>query len=213
LARFRKAKPSGDDELKDWHAIGAWLASPDRQDWRELLGIFSKLLDPAKNDPVGEAAAFLKKDDFEIQIKAVNLSIPNNLPQGPLTPGDALLIHFQPHENAANRITLTYRINKSASVDGTREKSYRFVLDKGDGRFTFKPGDEFSAELHLVKGAKVWQFSWANSRTASYAFDALTREPFIHAVGPLDRSTLADGVRLAIDGTFPSVLELLPKVR
>jgi len=213
LAKYRQLRPSGEDTPKDWNDIADWLLQPELKQWHELTTFLSKLLEPAAGDPVETTAEFLRKKTFDIQIRFVTLSIPNNLPQGPLAPTELLKVHLRTQGTPSIRSTLAFRIIKGETVEGTRDKKYRYVLDEGDGRLTFKPGDEFGAELRAMKGDKPWQFTWLSSRTASFAFEALSRPPTLQPVGSDDRGPSADGVTLLIEGKFPTVPALIPDVR
>ena len=177
------------------------------------MSVVARLIDPMAAEPVTAAAEFFQKKSFDLQIRSIVLSIPTNLPQGPLTPGDRLQIHMTPQGVNTVRTTYSYRIKNSATQEGTRDKKYTFELEGGDGRISFTPGDEFRAELRLTKDDKAWQFTWANHRAAAYSFEAIQREPVLHPVGPADRGALADGVTLSVDGKFPTVPALLPDVR
>jgi hypothetical protein len=213
LTKYRQIRPSGEDTAQDWSQIGSWLLGPELRRWHELTAFMAKLLEPGAEDPVTATADFLQKKSFEMQLKALTLSIPNNLPQGPLLPADTLQVYLRPQGPMTVRTTLSFRLNKGETVDGARDKKYRFVLEEGDGRLTFKPGDEFGAELRLTKGDKTWQFTWQNSRTASYAFETLSRPPNLQIAGGMDRGTAAEGVMLSVDGKFPVVPSLIPDVR
>ena len=205
---------AGEDTAADWHAVAKWLLSDPMKDWHDLLAFMTKLLDPSLPDPVVALASFLQKDQFDVQIRELRLSIPNNLPQGSLTPADMLTLHFRPRGEKTIGTTLSYRLDKAATEDNAREKKYRFVIDSGDGKLTFKPGDELTAQLRLTKGSRTWQFSWANHKTAAYSLEALVREPFLHEAGSVERMTIADGVSLTVvDGLFPSIPVLLPDLR
>jgi GTPase SAR1 family protein len=211
--QFRHDKPTGDDAPRDWRTIADWIVTPALKDWHELLATIAKMLDPLSADPVAEAAVFLKKDSFDIQLRALTVNIPKDLPQGLLTPAETMQVYLKPQGPNTIRSTLVFRIDKSATIDGAREKKFRFVLEEGDGKLLFKPGDDFGAELALSKGTKNWEFVWSNASTASYAFDALIREPNLRPAGATERGSLADGVSMIVDGRFPTVPALLPVVR
>lgn len=225
LARMRQGKPAGEDTPRDWKEIADWLISPSLREARELFAFVAHLLDPTAKDPISAAAEFLhepqdashrtgsQKPSFEIDIKALTLTIPNNLPQGPFIPGEELYVFLRPQGATATRQTLTLRIDRSATVEGVRDKQYHYKLTDREGVLRFKPFDEFGAELNLKKGEKVWQFIWSNARTSSYAFESLKNAPLVTAGGSSERGTQADGVTLAIEGKFPSVPALLPDVR
>jgi hypothetical protein len=213
LDKLRTAKPTGDDATRDWHEIADWLMSPGLQDWRELLGYVARLLDPLAEDPAAAAANFLRKKRFDMQLRALTVSIPKNLPEGPLLPSDTMQVHVRPR-GASTARSLSFRIDKGATVEGTRDKKYRFEAEgEGEGRLDYEPGDQFGAELPLMKGGKNWEFIWSNSATTSFTFDCLAREPYLRMAGATERGSLADGVTVTVDGRFPTIPALLPDVR
>jgi 50S ribosome-binding GTPase len=212
LDKLRELRPSGPDKPNDWKEIGTWLTSPSLQGWRDLLGFAAKLLDPTAEDPATAAASFMQKDSFDMQLKALTVHIPTNLPQGTMVPGETMRIHFEPRDGKSERITLSFRIDRSATVEEVREKKYRFNLEGGDGKLIFKPGDAFDAELPLTKGMKAWEFIWSKSGTASFAFGCLTREPLLRAADATEGGSIAEGVTVSIDGRFPAIPALLPNV-
>ena len=226
LARMRQGKPAGEDTPRDWKEIADWLISPEMREARELFTFVARLLDSAAEDPISATAEFLhgpqnaahrtesQKSSFEIKIKALTLTIPNKLPQGPFIPGEDLYVFLRPQGATATRQTLTLRIDRSATVEGTHDKQYQYkLMDDREGVLRFRPFDEFGAELNLKKGDKVWQFIWSSARTSSYAFESLKNAPFVTAAGLSERGTQADGVTLGIEGKFPTVPALLPDTR
>jgi hypothetical protein len=212
LDKLRQIRPSGPDTASDWKEIAAWLTSPPLQDWRDLLGFAAKLLDPAGEDPVTAAPSFLQKDSFDMQLKALTVRIPANLPQGMMAPGETMQVHFHPQDGKREPVTLSFQIDRSAIVEEAQGKKYRFNLEEGDGKVVFKLGDAFDAELPLMKGMKAWAFIWSKSGTASFAFDCLTREPLLRAANDAGGGSVADGVSASVDGRFPVVPALLPNV-
>ncbi len=212
LEKLRQIRPSGPDTPSDWKEIAGWLTSPPLQGWRDLLGFAAKLLDPAGEDPVTAAVSFLQKDSFDMQLKALTVRIPANLPQGTMVPGEAVQVHFHPRDGKSERITLSFRIDRSATVEEAQGKKYRFNLEEGDGKVVFKPGDAFDAELPLMKGMKAWAFIWSKSGTASFAFGCLTREPLLRPSDAKEGGSIAEGVSVSVDGRFPGVPALLPNI-
>jgi hypothetical protein len=84
---------------------------------------------------------------------------------------------------------------------------------EGAGTLTYKPLDEFGADLNLKKGDKVWQLVWSEARTATFAFESLNQPPLIGPAGSAERGSPAQGVALTIDGKFPEVPTLIPDLR
>ena len=210
LNRFREIRPRGDDEWADWQMIAPWLQSPELKDWRELVGLLAHIFDPKAADPVATTAAFLKTNRIELQIKAVTITLPNNLPQGAFTSEGEFKITQQYQGKNAGQNVLMFKLKDTKNA--TREKSYRFEIEKGEGRILFKPGDRLSAELRLARANKDWQLTWSNARTACYGFECLQREPLLRLVDAKEKGVLVDGVRIQIDGLLPTVPELLPDV-
>ncbi|MCE9532820.1 MAG: hypothetical protein K8T89_17115 [Planctomycetes bacterium] len=211
LAKFRQIRPTGDDTHADWKEIATSILTPPLQDWRALLGFVTKLLDPLAEDPATSTAKFLNKESFELQIKSVSLTIPNNIAQGPFTPEDDLRVIQQFQSGGKN--TMVLRLDKAATVTGAVNKKYRFNIEKGEGKLLCKPGDAISAELGLLKGSKAWQFTWSSSRTVAYTFESLNREPFLKTAESAERGSLADDVTITVDVALPVIPEMLPEVR
>jgi GTPase SAR1 family protein len=213
LDKLRELTPSGDDSPRDWQALAAWLMTPPLRDFRELLDFVSKLLDPTHEAPVAEAAGFLRQASFDIQLRRLTVVVPNNLPQGIMQPGGPLQVHWRPQGPNAVGATLMFRLDKKSVVEDARERKFTFILEEGDGKVLFKPGDEFSAELPLLKAGKEWEFVWSHAPTASFAFACLTREPILRTAMAKERGSIAEGVTVTIDGRFPVVPALLPDLR
>ena len=92
--------PSGDPAAPDketrarWRPVREWLKAPaELAGWRGLAWTLARLADPAAAEPVNDLASFLDKDTFLIDIKTINLIIPDALEIRPLT-GEALSAHF-----------------------------------------------------------------------------------------------------------------------
>ena len=213
LQRFRQSKPNGDDTPNDWREIAAWLKSPSVQEFRQLIAYVAQVFDAAAEDPAAAAIAFLERPSFELQLKELTLTIPNNIPQGPFVPGEELYVFLRPQGATSVRATLSFRIDRNLTTEGVRDKRYRYKLTQGEGTLAFKPLDEFGAELNLKKGDKIWNLIWSNARSASYAFESLMRPPALSSADSMERAATADGVTLTIEGKFPAVPALLPEVR
>ena len=213
VSKLRQVRPTGDDERRHWKEIAAWLLSQSLQEWHDLLGFVSKLLDPASDDPVSAAAAFLNKDSFEMDIRAVTVTIPKQPPLDVMQPGAEFQIHWKPKGKDAAKTTLTFALDRSRTVDGPRDKRAHYLLKEGSGQFVFKPGDGFSGEQQLTRVAKTWLFVWSNERAASFAFDALAREPYMELPGAKEHGVTAEGVTLSVEGRFPTVPVLVPDAR
>ena len=91
--------------------------------------------------------AFLRKDTFDLELKALTVTIPKNLPQGPVAPEDPLQVHHRSQGEKPVDTVLSFHIDKNATVEEARERRYRFNLEKGEGKLIFKPGDQFDAHL------------------------------------------------------------------
>jgi hypothetical protein len=92
--------------------------------------------------------------------------------------------------------------------------TYRFAPTL-EGIIAYRPGEGFTAELPLTDGDTKYVLRWTDSRTVTYQFEKLTREPVIVPDGPGAVPQQATGVRVTVapDATTFRVPELLPDVK
>ena len=148
----------------------------------------------------------------ELDIREIKLRIPDNLGDGLIRPaGDLTITHRHGEKGELVRLVLKVR------ADPLREKQtviYTFAAS-ASAKISFHPGDEFFADLAVRQGDREMKFTWSSTRTASYKFERLAREPRLHE--PAQKSVegiVAEGVTATVsEGKFPSVPPLIPLVR
>ncbi|HJZ90467.1 MAG TPA: hypothetical protein VKE40_06310, partial [Gemmataceae bacterium] len=212
LDRLKAINPTGREIAADWPRLAEYLLSAPLQDWRELTAFVAKLADPSGDDPVLATASFLRRESFDLDVRKVRLRIPDTLSDVIVRPaGDLVLVYRKAEGGEALRVTLR------PDGDPQRDKQtmvYQFIA-AGDARFTYRPGDAFSAELPVRKGDRDLRLTWAEPRAQSFQFEALVREPRLHAADQSSREGVtAEGVTTEVtDGKFPVVPPLVPAVR
>jgi hypothetical protein len=210
LERVKLLNTSGTEVAADWPKVGDFLMSPPLQDWRELTSYLARLAEPTAEEPVQATAAFLKRASFELEIKRVRVRIPDTLSDAPVRPsGDLLIAHRRPGSEAT---LLSLRPEGEPQRD-KQSLAYTFAAT-GNGIITYHPGETFFAELPTRKGDRDLKLTWASSRTMSYQFERLMREPRLHAPDQSNvEGLLADGVTVnVVDGKLPAVPPMVPIV-
>jgi hypothetical protein len=220
--QYRKLYPDGAETHQRWLAVADWLPkAPELQDWRELAIVLARLSDPGTEDPVTALEKFLRRDRFELDLRGLQLTIPDDLKDQRFRPQGPLVISVQDAQQPVRK--LTFRL---ADVEGTRDPrrrvtTYAFNVE-GTNVAAVRPGEAVWADVLLRDaGGSEWQFSWwANgNRSAVYQFERLTLPPRLHRPsqdGPqISAGDLAVGVGLTPvpGGGIPRVPDLLPAVR
>jgi GTPase SAR1 family protein len=216
LIRSEGNRNSRPDSLTDWASLATptgLLAKPELQDWGRLLRLLLRWADPNRPDvdPVSEFAAFVKKERFEWTVGRLDVTLPNALRVRVLKPtGDWKLTVTPP--SGPPRIT-TFSAAGSPEVMSDAV-TYRFAPTL-EGIIAYRPGEGFTAELPLTDGDTKYVLRWTDSRTVTYQFEKLTREPVIVPDGPGAVPQQATGVRVTVapDATTFRVPELLPDVK
>src|SRR5262245_15102888 len=210
LARLKAINPTDREIPADWPRVAEYLLS--LTEYRELTAFVAKLADPDADDPVHATAFFLRRETFDLDIRRVRLRIPDTLSDAIVRPaGNLTIVHRKADGGEPVRITLR------PDGEPQRDKQslvYSFVV-AGPSTLTYRPGDPFLAELPVRKGDRDLKFTWANSRTTSYQFERLVREPRLHTPEQSHaEGVVAEGVTTEVtDGKFPMVPPLVPVVR
>jgi GTPase SAR1 family protein len=214
--RLRADNPTGPERHTDWLQIADWIMSPSVREWRELATILAKLLNPSAEDPALTLAGFLRKPAFDIELRKLKLRIPDNLRGQRLRPAGPLVVYYRgaADENAPYAPIRFKQVGEPARDPEGAALSYTFQLEEGDGKFRYKPGDIFWADLRLKEGDRDWQLTWARRRSASYQFERLTTEPSLHdPQRDISTGEFAEGVQITVtDGKLPAIPALLPEV-
>jgi hypothetical protein len=211
LDRYMSLNTSGREEPTDWPRVGEYLLSPPLQEWRELVGFLNRMLDPTAENPAEATAAFLRRTSFELDPRRIRVRIPDTLSDSPIRPaGDLVLAHRPAAGGEPARLSLR------PDGEPQRDKQTLVYTFVGSGpAITYRPGDTFFAELPVRKGDRDLKLTWASSRTMSFQFERLAREPRLHAPEQSNvEGLLASGVTAAVtDGAFPVVPPMVPVVR
>jgi hypothetical protein len=210
LDKLKGLNISGKEEPADWPRVGEYLLSPTLAEWRELVAYLNRLMDPAAEDPVQATAAFLRRTSFDLDPRRVQVRIPDTLSDAPVRPaGDLVLVYQKAAGGEPVRITLR------PTGEPQRDKQSVVYTFAGGSPVTYRPGDTFYAELPVRKGDTDLKFTWASSRTLSFQFERLVREPRMHTPEQSNvEGSPADGVVTTVtDGKFPTVPPMVPLVR
>ena len=217
LARFRKFDPNNEESPERWAYVAEALPSADDAPptWLKLAAILARVQDPpASINPVADLRAFLKKDSFPLWARTLQLEIPASVGNRPL-PGAQLRITIGRRKSAATEVMVFDLIDT-----GGPPQTPTFLFQRKDrSSVLYLRGDNLKAELVVDNGQ---QFTWNLSRTMSYQFEVIYREPWKHR----ERGTAEEGTRLkfvrlrVLDVSapgepppWPQVPDLLPDVR
>jgi hypothetical protein len=219
--QYLKLFPDGPETHQRWLAVAGWLSDPaELRDWRELANVLLRLSEPGAEDPVTALAGFLRRDQFELDVRSFRLGIPDDLkdqrfrPQGPLT------ISVQDAGRTSHK--LTYRPDVEGARDARRRVTTYTLTVEGTSVATVRPGDTVWADVLLRDaGGGEWQLSWwaNNHRSQVYQFERLALPPRLHRPSQqndvITAGDLATGVTLTPvpERGFPRVPDLLPPMR
>ena len=170
----------------------AVLADPELRAWGELLQRIAGWAGRPAVDPVQELATFLRRDRFEIDLRDVRVTIPDDLLDPPPTPAGPLTLTHTPAGGSPVTIAL------APTGQPTRDRpntTYRFA---GSAPLTVRPGDVLTATLPLRSGAESRELVWPPG-SGPFAFMRLARTP---RLGDAE----AAGVTLAAPGLSAPVL-------
>lgn len=198
------------DKPEDWVKLAnGLLAEPAMKDWGALLSVIRAWAEPGSppTDPVAELATFLRQERFEVTLKSLEVTIPDDLLDARAVPAGKLVVSHQPLGGEAKE----YAFKQQG--DGTRDRPvtvFRFTPDGHPGSLSLRPGDDVTAALPLRSGGQDHRLVWAGGRSAAFRWDALSQPPVLEKVGPLPAPVRVPGVKL--DGG-PAVPGLLPDVK
>jgi hypothetical protein len=203
-------EPAAKDTPDGWRALADVLGDPTTPfpEWGRLLHLLARLRDPNAPNPVGELAAFLRRDKFDLDPREFDLVIPRRL-RGvdPVTPAGPLTITVTPRAGKA----FTKQLKQvGEGVRGDNDTTYRFA--RGDEKLPYQPGDELRAELPVKAGTEELKLVWDAGGPRVFQFDRLSREPRIVKGTASEPAT---GVRLTPTGgsTWPRLPVLFPTLK
>ena len=169
----------------------ALLADPDFRAWGELLKQLATWAGRPATDPVQELAAFLRRDRFDLDLRDVRVTLPDDLTEPPPVPAGPLTLTHTPAGGSPARLTL------AAAGPPTRDRPnsvYRFTGPP----LAVRPGDTVSATLPVRVGAETRELVWP-AGSGPFAFLRLARPP---RLGDAE----AAGVSLSAPGLAAPVL-------
>ncbi|OWK40908.1 hypothetical protein FRUB_04800 [Fimbriiglobus ruber] len=180
--------------------------------WSRLLGLLRKWTAPPATpvvDPVRELVEFLKRDRFDLDLRSVVVTLPDDLLEQRPEPRGSFVVTHTPAGGAPRE----YKFRVEG--DGRREHAataFTFVPDGPSAAIPYRSGDGLTAALGLRAGGREYRLVWSGGRSAVYQFDRLWAPPKVEKVGPLPVPEPAPGVRLVVPppGTLPAIPALLP---
>ncbi|HET6576558.1 MAG TPA: GTPase domain-containing protein [Fimbriiglobus sp.] len=208
-----QAAPSP-ETAEGWRKVAdALLQDPELKAWGRLLGLYRRWIDPtAAADPVAELVEFLRHDRYELNMKSIQVAIPDDLLGVRATPAGRLVVTHTPA--GGQPVEYPYR----QEGEGKRDRpvtTYTFVSDGHPGTILYRPGDELTATLPLKAGGEEYRLVWQSGRSTVYQIDRLAQPPRLERVGPVPAPVPAPGVRLTVSppGGLPAVPVLFPDLR
>jgi hypothetical protein len=213
LRHLQAASPDGKETLEHWRELRPWLADPEElRAWRVLAEALGRLQSPDWTDPVSDLAAFLNRDQFEIDLKGLTLEIPLSLNARPA--GKLSVYH---PASSPQGPALAFTVGEPQLDSERRVQVYSLRLDGAPHALTYHPGDKLWADLPAGYGDSAdWMLTWVRGRSEVYQFDHLRRAPQLHPKDQdVSRGEVAQGVYLnAREGSqLPAVPELMPVVK
>jgi hypothetical protein len=186
-------------------AVEKLPANGSMKAWNELARLALRLAGE-NSDPLEELLRFVRKDEFVIELQAVDVLIPG----GKWTPTGSWILFVQPPGGQA--VKKSFR-----APDDPKGERIRFTAADGKPA-KIKPGDLVWAELGVTDKAKDdLQLTWWASgiRSKLYQMDRLSRVPRIHKLDQrAETGEVAIGVRVEFlpIGAVPRIPDLMPEM-
>jgi hypothetical protein len=199
-------------ERTNWLPVTSWLETdPAMKQWGQFLAILRRLAGDPGGDPVAELVEFLRKPDFEAEVRAIELTVPDDLrgqravPTGPFE----IVVRASPPDAVETRYR--FRLEGDPRRDGPTSVA-RFVPEGHTGKMTLRSDDLVSATVTLKAGGREFRLDWINGRSREFTFDRLRSQPDAKQAdgsGPGERAT---GVKLVLlpENGWPAIPALLP---
>lgn len=188
-------------------AMETVAGDPAMKAWNDLARITLRLAGD-NTDPMAELTAFLKRDEFILDIQSIDVIQAGGA--GRLMPTGSLILFVQSAKGQA--IKKSFRGPDDPSGDRIRFKA------TDNKPINYRVGDLMWAELGVTDSSKAdlqvtW---WANGvRSKLYQFDRLSRSPKLHKIDQrAEDGQVVPGIRLEITppGAVPQVPDLMPEV-
>jgi hypothetical protein len=257
LSQLKETAPADGESLLRWRNLIPWLenipegrglrdeknpsfaASPSSSGpypsslgyWRMLATVLARLQDPDAADPIDSLVAFLKRDQFELKVSTIVISIPDRLN---LRPEGKLILHLismdegrgmSNESNTSPASSTSSSLNRPAS-SLTFEQAGEPKRESATSRYTFRaagstslvyrPSDTFWADMPLRKSdGQGWVLTWTRARSLLYQFECLSLPPRLHRKEQENtRGEVARDIRVEVfpDTGVPAVPAIMPEV-
>jgi hypothetical protein len=214
LRQLQRAGKDATETRARWNGVLKWLEDPrELASWRVLARVLVRLSEPKRNeaDPVKDLAAFLKRDEFELDLRRLTLEIPDRLNKHST---DDLVVYLQ---RAGE--TISYRFEIIGNPRDARRGVTQYLLQATkQAPIVYHPGDLLWAEMRLRdvdKRDEEWTLTWARCRSELYQFERLTRPPRLRPKDqPTSEGKIVEDVSVTVtQGTLPLVPDLVPVVK
>lgn len=199
--------PASDARAETVKALAALDTAPLR-DWGRLLTILARLENPRAANPVTELAAFFKTEQFDIELKGLDIAIPLALRVPPLVPTGPVTITLTPR-TGGDVATRTFKPG-GESVQRGLVMVHRFGPDAA---FVYRPGDGLRADVPVRSGDLRFTLTWDDGGWRAYQFDRLTREPRLVRANALPEPATGVTLTPAAGSNLPAVPVLLPEAK
>lgn len=212
LRQLQRLSPDGREQADRWRQLRTTLPTlPELADCNKLALALLRLFDPSADDPLQALVAFLRQDQFDLEMDSLTLQVPDDLAVRPV---GKLAVY---HRAGTELRTLAFRPQGEGVRDPQRRlTTYRFVPEGGK-TLVFRPGDSLWADLPLRdKDNRDMLFTWSICRALTYQFERLQRPPRLHRKDQDNTAgEIAEGVVLRVNPSrgLPRVPDLLPVVR
>ncbi|HKA07041.1 MAG TPA: hypothetical protein VKD71_07265, partial [Gemmataceae bacterium] len=210
LEKLKSINSTSREDPAEWPRIAEHLLTTPLKDWRELTAFLAKLADPSAADPVQTTGDFLRRTSFDLEVNKLRLRIPDTLSDAAVRPNGDLVLEQRKEGLPPIRVLL----RQSGEPERDRQTLVYTFSTTARQTLTYRPGDRFFAELPVRKRDQDLKLTWAASRTMSFQFECLLREPRLHAADQKNiDGQLAEGVVTTVtDGKFPTVPPMVPIV-
>jgi hypothetical protein len=214
LRQLQRAGKDATETRARWNGVLKWLEGPrELASWRVLALTLIRLIEPKRNeaDPVKDLAAFLKRDEFDLDLRRLTLEIPDRLNKHST---DDLVVYVQ---RAGE--TTGYRFEIIGNPRDAKRGVTQYQLQAAkQAAIVYQPGDLLWAEMRLRdvdKRDEEWTLTWARCRSELYQFERLTRPPRLRPKDqPTSEGKIAEDVTVTVtQGSLPLVPDLVPVVK
>lgn len=214
---FLKRSVDGEETRAAWLAVASGIL--DSREFRAAQPVF-RSLQRLSGEPVDDLptslAGFLQRPSLPLQIKMISVSIPDDVHTSRLRLSEELRIVQTPPDGQPQIVRLR-RSGESLRDNRERRTEYSYENASNQATFEFIPGSAFYVELDAVdERGTTWRFSWLDSRSKLYRYEAIFGMPrFYNPAGGDANTGETRAVRLRSwpEGGVPAVPVLLPHMK